>query len=152
MFSIYRFHINKPDFMRFFKPRSFFLFNFDCSKPQKSLIKTPIMPLSNSPCSVVHPIISGKKVLKLHWRLVTQSCVPPFAFQNRTYPLVSLGSTRISRALAKGLQRVPSAQRCLITLAGLICPENGLRGCLNIDFFSSSRDYSGGHLNKLLLV
>jgi len=39
---------------------------------------------------------------------------------------VSGGRQRQNRALAKGLQRVPSAQRTNIPDTGRICPEIGL--------------------------
>ena len=48
------------------------LFNIDRSKPQKSLIKTPVMPLSNSPCSFVALIIPGNT----YSQIAQMSCDP----------------------------------------------------------------------------
>ena len=83
---------------------------------------------------------------------------------------VSGGRQRQNRALANGLQRVPSAQRTNIPHTGRICPKSGSRSRLNIDFFSFSLDYSlgdtsnidffliqsgllfGGHLKSLICI
>ena len=63
---------------------------------------------------------------------------------------VSRERLRQNGALTKRLQRVPSAQRYFIPSAGWICSKNGLRGRLNIDFFSFSLDFYLGDTSNFL--
>ena len=59
MFNFYRFHMKKARYHAFLIPELILLFNFDCSKPQKSLSKTFWILFSPLPCSVFPQIIPG---------------------------------------------------------------------------------------------